>query len=205
MIASRPLPRTVVVTLAVAVALTPGLGGMGGQAAADDTSTVELVLQDLDFIVEDALRLEFVVVGDAPYAEDYIAGLKASAPDGVLFPGYVFGDGYAELVRNCGVMCAPTEVGGTHPVIIEAMSAGAAMVVSDHAPNLEVVDHAAATFSLAAAPASLAGVLSRLIADPERRRQLGESASARAATRFGWSTCADRYLMLAGEISARGA
>jgi hypothetical protein len=31
-----------------------------------DESTVELVLQDLDFIVEDALRLEFVVVGDAP-------------------------------------------------------------------------------------------------------------------------------------------
>ncbi|MGB1803564.1 MAG: glycosyltransferase family 4 protein [Miltoncostaeaceae bacterium] len=146
-----------------------------------------------------------VVVGDAPYAEDYIAGLKAGAPDGVLFPGYVFGDGYAELVRNCGVMCAPTEVGGTHPVIIEAMSAGAAMVVSDHAPNVEVVGDTAATFSLAAAPASLAGVLSRLISDPERRRQLGESASARAATRFGWSTCADRYLMLAGEISARGA
>ena len=66
MIVSRLLPRTVVVTLAVAVALAPGLGGMGGQAAADDTSTVELVLQDLDFIVEDALRLEFVVVGDAP-------------------------------------------------------------------------------------------------------------------------------------------
>ncbi len=66
MIASRPLPRTIQVTLAAAIALAPGLGGMGGQAAADDTSTVELVLQDLDFIVEDALRLEFVVVGDAP-------------------------------------------------------------------------------------------------------------------------------------------
>ena len=53
--------------------------------------------------------------------------------------------------------------------------------------------------------ASLAGVLSRLISDPERRRQLGDAAAARAATRFGWSTCADRYLMLAREISARDA
>ena len=146
-----------------------------------------------------------VVVGDAPYAEDYIDSLKSSAPDDVLFPGYVFGDGYAELVHNCGVMCVPTEVGGTHPVIIEAMSAGAALVVSDHAPNVEVVGDAAATFSLAAAPASLAGVLSRLISDPERRRQLGEAVAARAATCFGWSTCADRYLMLAREISARDA
>ena len=142
-----------------------------------------------------------VIVGDAPYADDYIAGLKAGASDNVLFPGYVFGDGYAELVNNCGVMCAPTEVGGTHPVIIEAMAAGAPLVVSDHGPNLEVVGDAAATFSLAAAPASLAGVLARLIDDPERRRKLGEAAAARAAERFGWDRCAERYLAIVAAMT----
>ncbi len=145
-----------------------------------------------------------VIVGDAPYADDYIAGLKAGASDNVLFPGYVFGDGYAELVNNCGVMCAPTEVGGTHPVVIEAMAAGAPLVVSDHGPNLEVVGDAAATFSLAAAPASLAGVLARLIDDPERRRNLGDAAAARAAERFGWDRCAERYLALAAAIASPG-
>ena len=55
-----------------------------------------------------------VVVGDAPYADDYIAGLKAAAGPGVIFPGYVFGDGYRELVHRCGVMCAPDR-GGRHP------------------------------------------------------------------------------------------
>ena len=145
-----------------------------------------------------------VIVGDAPYADDYIAGLKAGASDNVLFPGYVFGDGYAELVNNCGVMCAPTEVGGTHPVIIEAMAAGAPLVVSDHGPNLEVVGDAAATFSLAAAPASLAGVLARLIDDPERRRKLGQTAAARATERFGWSRCADRYLALTDALGVEG-
>ena len=142
-----------------------------------------------------------VIVGDAPYADDYIAGLKAGASDNVLFPGYVFGDGYAELVNNCGVMCAPTEVGGTHPVIIEAMAAGAPLVVSDHGPNLEVVGAAAATFSLAAAPASLAGVLARLIDDPERRRKLGDAAAARAAERFGWDRCAERYLAIVAAMT----
>ena len=90
-----------------------------------------------------------VVVGDAPYAEEYIASLKVGAGPGVSFPGYVFGDGYRELVHRCGIMCAPTEVGGTHPVIVEAMAAGAPVVVSDHAPNLEVVGDAAASFPLA--------------------------------------------------------
>lgn len=144
-----------------------------------------------------------VIVGDAPYADDYIATLKADAGDRVLFPGYVFGDGYAELVHNCGLMCAPTEVGGTHPVIVEAMAAGAPLVVSDHLPNLEVVGDAAATFSLAAAPASLTQVLARLVADPDRRAALGAAAESRAHDLFGWDRCADRYLAVIDALGCR--
>jgi glycosyltransferase involved in cell wall biosynthesis len=144
-----------------------------------------------------------VIVGDAPYADDYIAALKDDADESILFPGYVFGDGYAELVNNCGLMCAPTEVGGTHPVIVEAMAAGAPLVVSDHAPNLEVVGDAAGTFSLAAAPASLTRVLARLIADPVRRAQLGSAAAARAGEQFSWDRCAGRYLSVIDAV--RGA
>ena len=141
-----------------------------------------------------------VVVGDAPYADAYIADLKAEAGNGTMFPGYVFGDGYAELVNNCGVMCAPTEVGGTHPVIVEAMAAGAPLIVSDHAPNLEVVGDAADTFSLAAGATSLAAVLRRLIDDPERRQMLSARAVQRAKARFSWSTCADRYMAVVEAI-----
>ena len=142
-----------------------------------------------------------VIVGDAPYADEYIAELKTGAGDNVLFPGYVFGHGYAELVNNCGAMCAPTEVGGTHPVIVEAMAAGAPLVVSDHAPNLEVVGDAADTFSLAAGSTSLAPVLQRLIHDPGRRDVLAARATSRAAARFSWATCADRYLAMAQVIA----
>ena len=142
-----------------------------------------------------------VVVGDAPYADDYISRLRASARDDVIFPGYVFGDGYAELVNNCGVMCAPTEVGGTHPVIIEAMAAGAPLVVSDHPPNLEVVGDAADAFSLDAGSTSLAAVLQRMLADDERRRMLAARAQERAQQCFSWGTCAERYLQVAEAIT----
>ena len=144
-----------------------------------------------------------VVVGDAPYAEEYIAGLKASAGPGVTFPGYVFGDGYAELVRSCGVMCAPTEVGGTHPVIVEGMAAGAAMLVSDHGPNLEVVGDAAASFPLAGGAGALADALAALIADAPRRRELGTRAAARAAERYSWDACAESYLRLCEALVSR--
>ena len=142
-----------------------------------------------------------VVVGDAPYANDYIRRLKQSAGDRVIFPGYVFDDGYAELVHNCGVMCVPTEVGGTHPVIIEAMAAGATLVVSDHAPNLEVLGNTGCSFSLSDAPASLADVLARITSDPALSMQLGQAAAARAAEQFSWNRCAARYLAIADAIT----
>jgi len=143
-----------------------------------------------------------VIVGDAPYAEGYIADLKAQASPSVIFPGYVFGDGYAELVHRAGIMCVPTEVGGTHPVIVEAMAAGAPLIVSDHAPNIEVVGDTAATFPLAGGPEALAVALDDLINDPTRRAALGQAAALRATERFGWDRCAERYLMLCENLHA---
>jgi glycosyltransferase involved in cell wall biosynthesis len=142
-----------------------------------------------------------VIVGDAPYADRYIAELRAAGGPQVRMPGYVFGDGYAELVHRCGVMCAPTEVGGTHPVIVEGMAAGATMLVSDHAPNLEVVGDAGATFPLAGGAAALAEALGGLIADPGRRADLGARAAARAAERYSWDACADAYLRLCAALT----
>lgn len=144
-----------------------------------------------------------VIVGDAPYSEGYIDELKRGAGPNVHFPGYVFGTGYGELVHRSGIMCAPTEVGGTHPVIIEALAAGACLVVSDHAPNVEVVGDAAATFPLARGAEGLAETLAALTADGERRRDLGERARVRATERFSWETCADRYLEIAESIRRR--
>ena len=153
-----------------------------------------------------AMRADWplVVVGDAPYAEDYIASLKAAAGPDVRFPGYVFGDGYRELVHRCGLMCAPTEVGGTHPVIVEGMAAGAALVVSDHAPNLEVVGDAAASFPLAGGADALAAVLDGLVDDPARRADLGRRAAARAAERYSWDACAEAYLRLCEAVTGAG-
>lgn len=144
-----------------------------------------------------------VVVGDAPYSDDYIAALRAGAGPGVRMPGYVFGDGYAELVHRCGLMCVPTEVGGTHPVIVEGMAAGAAMLVSDHGPNLEAVGAAGASFPLAGGAPALAGALDALVADPARRAALGAAAAGRAGTHYSWDACAEAYLRLCRAVTGR--
>ncbi len=151
-------------------------------------------------------ELSLVIVGDAPYAEEYQARLKelrtlrrrhgSSSPVTSSGPR----TGNCSATRRSSSL--PTEVGGTHPVIFEAMAAGACVVVNDHAPNLETVGGA--------------GQATR------RRRSGGPAASARRAARrpsrpwsasaprrrararlYSWDAVTDAYERLAEQLAAR--
>ena len=141
--------------------------------------------------------LKLVIVGDASYAEDYKARLTALAGEGVVLPGYVFGAGYRELARNAAVFVVPTEVGGTHPVLLEAMAAGNAVVVNDHAPNLEVIGDAGESYRGEDGAAALAAVLAALLVDPDRIAELRRRARERARLLHSWDAVTDAYEALA--------
>jgi glycosyltransferase involved in cell wall biosynthesis len=141
--------------------------------------------------------LKLVIVGDASYAEDYKARLTALAGEGVVLPGYVFGAGYRELARNAAVFVMPTEVGGTHPVLLEAMAAGNAIVVNDHAPNLEVIGDAGESYHGQDGAPALAAVLATLLADPDRMAELRQRARERVARLYSWDAVTDAYEALA--------
>src|SRR5436305_9784811 len=154
-----------------------------------------------------ARGMKLVIVGGAPYADEYIRGVMRRADPRVLFPGYVFGRGYWELQRHAYVFCAPTEVGGTHPVILEALAAGNCVLVNDHAPNVETVGDAGLTFSGREGVPSLAAQLERLFDHPE----IVEAYRARArerAKRYSWDAVTDQYenlLLAAVEAGGPGA
>jgi glycosyltransferase involved in cell wall biosynthesis len=148
--------------------------------------------------------MKLAVVGGAPYASDYIRQVWRSADPRVVFPGYVFGRGYWELQRHAYLFCAPTEVGGTHPVILEAMAAGNCVLVNDHPPNVETVGDAGIYFRGSSGVEDLAGQLDRLINDPalvERYR----ARARRRAERYSWDAVTDEYERLLVEAcEARG-
>ena len=79
------------------------------------------------------------------------------------------------------------------------------MIVSDHPPNLEVTGDAAASFPLAGGAEGLAEALGALIADEDRRTELGRRAAARARERYSWNACADAYLRLCSLVLERSA
>jgi glycosyltransferase involved in cell wall biosynthesis len=141
---------------------------------------------------ERARGMKLVIVGGAPYAGDYIRDVRRSGDPRVIFPGYVFGRGYWELQRHAYVFCAPTEVGGTHPVILEAMAAGNCVIVNDHAPNIETVGDAGLAFPGSEGAPSLAAALERCFDDPALVADYRARALERAKL-YTWEAVTTQY------------
>src|SRR5215217_5831219 len=87
---------------------------------------------------------KLLVVGDAPYAHEYIAHLRSLARRDrrIVFTGFVFGDAYRALQQNAYCYVHATEVGGTHPALLEAMGYGNCVLTLATPENLEVVGEA---------------------------------------------------------------
>jgi glycosyltransferase involved in cell wall biosynthesis len=139
--------------------------------------------------VETDLRL--ALVGDAPYAESYIRMLKDTRDARVLFPGAIYGQGYRELQSHCFAYIHATEVGGTHPALIEAMGRGALVLYLSTPENEEVAGGVALPFS---DESSLAARLRQVLSMPEtERRRLGQAAQRRVEQRYSWEAVTDAY------------
>jgi glycosyltransferase involved in cell wall biosynthesis len=153
---------------------------------------------------EDARGMKLAVVGGAPYAGEYIQQVWRAADPRVVFPGYVFGRGYWELQRHAYLFCAPTEVGGTHPVILEAMAASNCVLVNDHRPNAETVGDAGIYFSGRGGVEDLEVQLKRLLGDPELVAEY-RARALRRAEKYSWDAVTDQYEhLLSGVLAARG-
>jgi glycosyltransferase involved in cell wall biosynthesis len=143
-----------------------------------------------------------VMVGDAPYAADYIGQVRDTTDPRILFTGGVYGVGYHELQSHCFAYIHATEVGGTHPALIEAMGRGCPVLFLDTEENLEVAGAAGLAFSKS--EVSLAGLVDELTAMPSNQRiTLGEKATQVVRERYDWEIITDQYERLLNEL-ARG-
>jgi glycosyltransferase involved in cell wall biosynthesis len=134
-----------------------------------------------------------VIVGDAPYAARYIRSLRATRDPRVVFTGYLFGRGCRELMSSAYCFVETSEVGGTHPALLEAMASGACVVANDTPENLETVGPAGFTYDGDAGGASLRGVLERLLKDPSLVQERAARGLERVRTQYSWEAVADAY------------
>jgi len=139
--------------------------------------------------------LRCVIVGNAPYSEAYIASLKtmATSDPRIIFTGYVFGDGYHELGSNAYAFVETSEVGGTHPALVEAMALNNCVIVNDTAENLETVGSAGLWYHGEEGAESLRQVLADLIANPDRVADYRRRALEWVRQRYTWDVVTDTY------------
>lgn len=134
-----------------------------------------------------------VIVGDAPYARSYIESLRQTRDSRVNFLGYVFGEGYRVLQQHAYLYVHATEVGGTHPALIEAMGFGNAVIVYNTPENREVVGETGLYYSN---KEELRQQLQLLLDHPEGLGRLRNAAQRRASERYSWEEVTDQYEQL---------
>ena len=143
---------------------------------------------------------KLALIGDAPYAEDYITRVKATTDPRVVIPGAIYGEGYRELGSHCFAYVHATEVGGTHPALIEAMGRGALTLYLDTPENAEVACGAGIAFT----HGNLKDVLEQILHMPEmEREQWRQRAVERVRKRYSWEAVTDTYEALLTKLAHR--
>jgi glycosyltransferase involved in cell wall biosynthesis len=143
---------------------------------------------------------KLALVGDAPYAHDYIRRVRDTGDARIVIPGAIYGEGYRELGSHCFAYIHATEVGGTHPALIEAMGRGALVLYRNTPENAEVAGDAGIPFE----PGELAEKMQRVLEMREEERDaLRGRALARVRERYSWDAVTDAYERSLGSLVGR--
>jgi len=134
--------------------------------------------------------LPLAVVGDAPYSDEYIASLHATQDPRVRFLGAIYGSGYKILRSHATAYVQATEVGGTHPALVEAMGFGNTILANEVPEHRETLGDAGLYYRGAD---ELAAQLQVVLDDPTLADGLGRRAHERARNTYGWDAITDSY------------
>jgi glycosyltransferase involved in cell wall biosynthesis len=137
-----------------------------------------------------ATAVKLALIGDAPYAQEYIERVRDTRDARVVIPGAIYGTGYHELLSYSLAYIHATEVGGTHPALIEAMGRGALVLYLNTPENAEVAGGIGIPFEATDLTAKLESVL---LMPVEQRSERSRRAMERVAERYSWDAVTSQY------------
>lgn len=142
--------------------------------------------------------LKLALVGDAPYAHEYIRRVRDTKDPRIVIPGAIYGTGYRELGSWCFAYIHATEVGGTHPALIEAMGRGCLVLYLDTTENAEVCGDAGLPYRTGA---ELTALMREAIAMGEAERDRYRArAMARVREKYDWDAVTTQYETLFNQL-----
>ena len=150
----------------------------------DPIKRVETLLRAFELLAPRIPRLTLLLVGGGG-EEERIRRLVARMGLGkqVIFTGFL--ENSVQIYPALDLYVATSLKEGLPLSLVEAMGAGLAVVATDVPGHRDVVVHGETGLLVPAGnPAALADAIAGLLADPERRRRLGEAGRQRALKEF---------------------
>ncbi len=138
-------------------------------------------------------KRQLALIGDAPYADEYIQQVRDTQDSRIVIPGAIYGQGYKELGSHCFAYIHATEVGGTHPALIEAMGRGALVLYLDTDENREVAGGVGVAFESFNLAEKIEDVLAM---SDEQLAALRHAAVERVRERYSWDVVTQQYEQL---------
>ncbi|MBW3084137.1 hypothetical protein KEM60_00321 [Austwickia sp. TVS 96-490-7B] len=152
----------------------------------------------VDGYVRSNATAPLVLVGSAPYADEYISSIRALADERVRFLGGVWDQELLDqLYANSLIYWHGHSVGGTNPSLLRAIGAGAAVNAFDVSFNREVLGAAGRYFSQ---PDDIAALVTDAETDLSATLARGESSRERAE-RYDWDDVAAKYEHLCARLA----
>jgi glycosyltransferase involved in cell wall biosynthesis len=136
---------------------------------------------------------KLVIIGDAPYADEYKKYLSQIADERVIFTGYAFGKDYEQLSSHAYLYVQPSGINGTRPALLDQMGFGNCVLVRNSQVNMEVIGDCGAFFDKNCLLDSLTEKIQELVAQPVKVDYFRERVRSRIENYYNWEWVTDFY------------
>jgi glycosyltransferase involved in cell wall biosynthesis len=136
---------------------------------------------------------KLVIIGDAPYADEYKKHLYQIADERIVFTGYAFGQDYAQLSSHAYFYVQPSGINGTRPALLDQMGFGNCVVVRNSRVNMEVIGDCGCFFDKERLLDSLTEKIQELIGEPGKVTYYRDRVRYRIENYYNWEWITDFY------------
>jgi len=129
--------------------------------------------------------MKLALVGGSSASQSYVDLLKGYESDRIRMLDYMYGEALEELWSNAYMVVQPSTMEGLSIALLEALSYGRCVLLSDIPENLEVAEECAVSFR-SKDVGDLQAKLQMLIARPDLVKHYEEKARAHIRAQYSW-------------------
>ncbi len=160
----------------------------------------------LHFLVDAFKRTKtekkLVIAGDGAYTDAYVSELQmlAASDPRIIFVGRQHGEALNALYTHAALFVQPSQSEGLSIALLEAMSYGLPVLVSDIAGNLEAIGTTGLTFTNRSVSDLEEKLAEFLAADPKDISMIASAGRERVMKEYGWQAIASSTETLYSEL-----